>query len=98
MPCYRIDLAHPLARGVLQAGAEPVALEARPHLEEALVEQLAPRLEVDRERLEPAPRARARRPRGELRVEVVGVGRGAQAGGARVGRAQLLQALEDPRQ
>src|SRR6185503_9437797 len=98
MPCYRIDPAHPLARRVLQAGAEPVALEARPHLEKALVEQLAPRLEIHRERLEAAPGARVRGPRREPRVEVVGVGRGAQAGGTCVGRAQLLQALEDARQ
>ena len=46
--------------GLANPGAEAVALEPRPEVEEAVEQQLAPRLEVDRHRLEAAPCARAR--------------------------------------
>src|SRR3954469_22819298 len=46
-----------LAGGVLQPGAEAVALEARPQLEKALEQEPPPGLEVDRQRLEAAPGA-----------------------------------------
>src|SRR3954454_11619444 len=96
--CRRLAPGRPLGRGVLQPRAEAVALEARPELEEALVQQLAPGLQVDRERLEPAPRPRVRGPRRVPRVEVVGLGGHAVADGTRVGGPQLLDPRLDARQ